>query len=324
MSVVALPDALVRAIAAEASRLPREALIHAAQSLSSSYRRTAGVLPLRLSDAERVAYAAMRLPATYAAVSVALSELDRVCAMSDFKRCLDVGAGPGTASLCAHALLPDAAFVQLERDAGWSALAQKLSDAVGLKASRSVTDAGAASADAHDLVIGAYVLNEVPEHKLDASVRALWAATSSALVIVEPGTPLGFGVVRRVREICLELGGHAAAPCTHNAPCPMTRDDWCHRAVRVERSALHRALKFAELGFEDEKFSYVAMTREAPLRAAPSRIVRKPMRGKGHLHLDLCSQDGLARTTIARSDGALYKAARDAEWGELWPPPQEG
>jgi ribosomal protein RSM22 (predicted rRNA methylase) len=101
----------------------------------------------------------------------------------------------------------------------------------------------------------------------------------------------------------------------------MNERDWCHRTVRVERSAWHRALKLADLAFEDEKFSYVAMTRARPSHQAGARIVRRPIRAGGHVHLDLCSQAGLTRTTVARSARTLYKAARDAEWGDAWPPP---
>ena len=37
--------------------------------------------------------------------------------------------------------------------------------------------------------------------------------------------------------------------------------------------------------------------------------------------LDLCEADGrLARTTVTKRHGDLYKAARDADWGDAWPP----
>jgi ribosomal protein RSM22 (predicted rRNA methylase) len=100
----------------------------------------------------------------------------------------------------------------------------------------------------------------------------------------------------------------------------MSRADWCHRPVRVARSAAHREAKRADLSYEDEKFAYIVLTREAPRRRAPARIVRKPIRNAGHLHLDGCESGGIKRRTISRSDGPLYRAARDASWGDLWPP----
>ncbi len=327
MPVVALPDSLSRAVAAEGNRLPADELIHAAQRLSLAYRREAGGVPMRLGEAERAAYTAMRLPATYAAVRLALDEMSRTIDVACIERCLDAGAGPGTASLAARACLPHlSVFSQIERDAGWSDSATRLSAAMGLVASRVIGDIATLSTRPHDLVVAAYVLNEVPQSSLDATVRMLWSAASIALVVVEPGTPQGFAVVHRVRELCLQLDGHAAAPCTHDASCPMTSSDWCHRAVRVERGALHRKLKAAQLGFEDEKFCYVVMTRPEPMRIAASRIVRRPIRAGGHVHLDLCSQTGLARTTVTRADRPAYRAARDADWGETWPPmmPDDG
>ena len=323
MPVVGLPNALSQAIAAEGERLPAQDLVQAAQRLSSAYRRETAGLPVRLNEAERVAYVAMRLPATYAAVCAALDEMARVVDVTEFDSCLDAGSGPGTASLAARERLASLSiFKQIERDGGWSSIAARLSGAMGFQASRGNGDIVSVieQSRTYDLVLAAYVLNELPRANLDGAIRALWSATASALVVVEPGTPHGFEVVGRVRTLCLESGGFAAAPCTHNAACPMTPSDWCHRAVRVERSPLHRKLKDAALGFEDEKFSYVVITRRAPTRLAPSRIVRRPIRAGGHVHLDLCSENGLTRSTITRADRSPYKAARDADWGDLWPP----
>src|SRR4026207_437228 len=106
MAVISLPSSLAGAIAAEGGRLPVTDLVHAAQSLSTAYRRGGGAIPFALNDASRTAYLIVRLPATYAAVSTALSELDRVVDAAELRSCLDVGAGPGTASLAAHDLWP--------------------------------------------------------------------------------------------------------------------------------------------------------------------------------------------------------------------------
>jgi ribosomal protein RSM22 (predicted rRNA methylase) len=168
------------------------------------------------------------------------------------------------------------------------------------------------------VVVACYALGETGDDRT-AAVDALWTAAAKALIVVEPGTPRGFETVRDVRAQILAQGGHAAAPCGHDAPCPMSANDWCHRPVRVARNAAHRAAKQAALAFEDEKFSYVVLTR-APVTSPGARIVRKPMRGSGHVHLDTCTPAGLERVTVARSDRDHYRAARDASWGGVWPP----
>jgi ribosomal protein RSM22 (predicted rRNA methylase) len=96
--------------------------------------------------------------------------------------------------------------------------------------------------------------------------------------------------------------------------------DWCHFAARVSRSSLHRQVKGGSLPYEDEKFSYVAAAR-FPAAPAASRIVRHPQIRKGQVLLDLCTaEDGLRRETVTKRHGDAYRAARDADWGDAWPP----
>ena len=52
--------------------------------------------------------------------------------------------------------------------------------------------------------------------------------------------------------------------------------DWCHFTQRLPRSRAHKQIKGAELPFEDEKFSYVALTR-APVARIPPACWRSPM-----------------------------------------------
>ena len=87
-----------------------------------------------------------------------------------------------------------------------------------------------------------------------------------------------------------------------------------------KRQSLHRRIKGGSLAYEDEKFAYVAAAR-FPVEPAPSRVVRRPQIRKGQVLLDLCETDpSLRRTTITKRHGDLYKAARDTEWGDPWPP----
>ncbi|CAM5473858.1 hypothetical protein SCYAM73S_08480 [Streptomyces cyaneofuscatus] len=82
---------------------------------------------------------------------------------------------------------------------------------------------------------------------------------------------------------------------------------------RVSRSSLHRQVKGGSLSHEDEKFSYVVATR-FPATPAPARITRKPPL-QGQVLLELCTRDdGLARSTVTKRHGELYRAARDIAW----------
>ncbi|MFE4825693.1 small ribosomal subunit Rsm22 family protein [Streptomyces sp. NPDC056672] len=193
-----------------------------------------------------------------------------------------------------------------------------------------------------DLVTVSYVLKELTERDRAVLVEET-ARAAQAVVIVEPGTPDGYLRIIEARDRLIAAGLRIAAPCPHGGACPIERGtDWCHFAARVSRSSLHRQVKGGSLPYEDEKFSYVAAVRfgTPPLpgrtddaaradraradraRADRARVVRKPQIRKGQVLLDLCTEDdGLRRETVTKRHGPLYRAARDTEWGDTWPPP---
>lgn len=322
MPISRLPSSLAAALAREARKFAVADLTQSAAALSKNYRNTETNLTQRLTPETAGAYAAARLPATFAAASAAFEALKHALGQGSVTSLLDAGAGPGTATFAALAAFPALkTLTQIERDPGWSALAAQLDVAMGIAPLRKIADLTSHPATtAHDIVTACYTLNEISGASRDAAIEWLWRATKVALVIVEPGSRRGFDTILRTRSIVLAQGGHIAAPCTHHEPCPMAAGDWCHFPARLERSAVHRAAKGAELSHEDEKFSYIVVTREPPARRRAARIVHKPIRAGGHVHLDMCAADGLTRTTIGKSDKANYRAARDAEWGDPWPP----
>lgn len=318
--IATLPQALSQAIEAEVAEHDAAAIRTAAAALSEAYRGKRAIART-LSPVERAAYLAVRFPSTFASAAAVWGELATVCDLASVRTVLDAGAGPGTASLAAYSVLPRATFSLFERDSGWRQTAARLTTALGVE-STFRTGALPGAIAPHDIVVSAYALNELPESERAKAIAALWPAARVALIVLEPGTPKGFAVCDMARTQTLAAGAHAAAPCTHNDRCPMTTADWCHRPVRLARSAIHRSAKLSALAHEDEKFSYVILTRDPPRRVAQARIVRKPMRNAGHVHLDLCNANGLQRTTVGRSDKANYRDARDAEWGSVWPPDQ--
>ena len=74
-------------------------------------------------------------------------------------------------------------------------------------------------------------------------------------------------------------------------------------------------MKGAEVPFEDEKFSYVVLTR-TPLAARPSRVLAAPVVGKAEVAAKLCAHDGLALAKIPRRDKPAYAHARRWSWGD--------
>ena len=299
-----LPVAVRQQIEEQAGALGFPALQRAAGALSGAYRE--GRAP-RLAAPERTAaYLVTRMPATYAAAYVVLREVAaRIGAIGSI---LDAGAGTGAASLAARAHFPGAHITLVERDPAFaSAARQWLPDAAFLAADIARLDA----LPPHDLVIAAYSLGEFGA----PLAMALWQAACVALVLIEPGTPRGFGLIRQVRGGLLAAGARMIAPCPAETACPVADPDWCHFAARVERSSLHRRVKGGELGYEDEKFSYVALARQ-PVDLPASRIVRHPQHRPGLIEIQTCTPAGLRSERVSKRDRDRFRAARKAEWGD--------
>ncbi|KUN05447.1 rRNA methyltransferase [Streptomyces yokosukanensis] len=321
-------ESLRRSLAELLDGLPPRQAAGAVERLIANYRGdTPTHAPILRDRADVIAYAAYRMPATFEAVRTALEAL--ATAAPDFTpgSHVDVGGGTGAATWAVTATWPGERGVTV---LDWAepalALGREIAAAnpalAGARWQRARIGADLTLDDA-DLLTVSYVLNELSEPDRAALVDAA-AAAASAVVIVEAGTPAGYARVIEARDRLVRAGLRVVAPCPHSAACPIEPGkDWCHFSARVSRSSLHRQVKGGTLPYEDEKFSYVVATR-LPAEPASARIVRRPQIRKGQVLLDLCEADErLARTTVTKRHGDLYKAARDADWGDPWPPPEE-
>ncbi|MFH9980402.1 small ribosomal subunit Rsm22 family protein [Streptomyces sp. NPDC017179] len=306
--------------------LPPRQAAGAVERLIANYRgSTPTDAPILRDSADVAAYAAYRMPATFEAVRSALAAFAEAAPEWAPASHTDIGGGTGAAAWATAATWDGIRPVTV---LDWAEPALALGRRIA-EAEPALRDArwqrariGAAlTLDDTDLVTVSYVLGELTAPDRAAVVDAA-AAAARAVVVVEPGTPDGYARVIEARARLTAAGFHIAAPCPHSAACPIVPGtDWCHFSARVSRSSLHRQVKGGSLAYEDEKFSYVAATR-FPVTPAPARVVRRPQIRKGQVLLDLCAPDeGLRRETVTKRHGDLYKAARDTDWGDPWPPP---
>ncbi|WP_405596847.1 small ribosomal subunit Rsm22 family protein [Streptomyces sp. NBC_01410] len=324
-------EALRTTLAALLDGLPPKQAAQAVDRLIANYRGTTPTdAPVLRDRSDVAAYAAYRMPATFEAVRSALAALRAAAPEWTPATHTDIGGGTGAASWAvAEAWEEDAPRTTV---LDWAepalALGRELAVASGVPALRAAEwqrsrISAALRIESTDLVTVSYVLKELTAEDRDAVVTEA-ARAAQAVVIVEPGTPDGYARVIEARDRLIAAGLTVAAPCPHSAACPIEPGaDWCHFAARVSRSSLHRQVKGGSLPYEDEKFSYVAAVR-FPANPAASRVTRKPQIRKGLVLLDLCTDtEGLRRDTVTKRHGALYKSARDASWGDPWPPHDE-
>lgn len=317
-----LPAALKAEIENKCSAYKQAALISAAQAISERYRKESGQGKRLLTrDIEAMSYAVVRMPATYGAVSSALA-YTFACFDERVDSVLDVGAGTGAASWAVNELIGNPmSFTCLEREpamitlgSGLMAADPQLSGAKWIRHDLAVTPVTQQA----DVVIASYALNELDEKKRGEVLQKLWACANKLLVIVEPGTPVGFGQLRQARNVLLGLGGHVIAPCAHSGECQLAEDDWCHFTCRVSRSRLHKLMKGGDAPYEDEKYAFLAMAK-APGQPVPSRILRHPLKEAGKITLKLCSEEGISEKAITKKHGDLFKKARKANSGDAFP-----
>ncbi|KAL9406643.1 hypothetical protein Peur_003615 [Populus x canadensis] len=264
--------------------------------IKSSY----GDIGLNYRDDETIAYVASRMPAVFSACYRVLSEVRRRLPGFSPTKILDFGAGTGSAFWAIREVWPKSLQKvnlvepsQSMQRAGRS-LIQDLKNLPLIHSYNSLQDLSKSirkSERKHDLVIASYVLGEIPSLKDRITiVRQLWELTGDVLVLIEPGTPHGFGIISQMRshilwmekrkcgkaegkisETCKDLvpykgGAFVIAPCSHDGSCPLVKSGkYCHFVQRLQRTTSQRAYKRSKgetlRGFEDEKFSFVAFRR---------------------------------------------------------------
>lgn len=314
-----LPAALRAALEARLQGVSRNAAAERAAVISRTYRDGGSSAAIR-SETDALAYALARMPATYAADVAALNALAEI--RPDFApvSLIDIGAGPGTATwAAAEAFSSVQSFTLLDANDALRKLAVDLageSARLG-KVTYERGDARAllTKAEPVDLVIASYLIGEMGEAERTSLAALMWEKTRDTLLVVEPGTPAGYARIIALRKQLIAAGAHVVAPCPHDRACPLTPPDWCHFTQRLQRSRAHKQVKGAEVPFEDEKLSYVVLSR-TPVGDRPSRVLAQPATGKVEVVAKLCGPDGLDIARVPRRDKAAYAEARRWRWGD--------
>lgn len=271
-----------------------------------------------VSRTDVLAYAAVRMSATFAAVSKAL-ELSLACFDGEIGSILDIGAGTGAGAVAAARLTDCESITCLEKEKNMLELGRELCECADVPTVWEQRDISQGIAQSADLVLCSYCLNELPESERDPVISQLANAAEKLLVIVEPGTPFSFEEMKKTRQLLIDKGLKIAAPCPHEKVCPLPEDDWCHFTARAQRSRLHKLMKNADVPYEDEKFCFLAATRSGSVPCA-SRILRRPVIQSGYITLTLCEGSGGIMTEKITKKSPHFKAARKSESGGEFPP----
>lgn len=263
-------------------------------------------------DLKAKVYAVTRMPATFKAASEVLENTFKIYD-PNISSALDIGAGLGAASLALNEHKEVDHIDLYEKESAM----RRLGSSIYKEYPFSYKEFDITKdeiVDKYDLVIASYMFNEIDSSLYKECINKMYKATNDLVVVIEPGTPKGYSIIQTIRNELLKLGMHIVAPCPHESNCPMKDGDWCHFATRIQRSKLHKALKEGEASFEDEKFSYIVMSKIGTNRCA-SRILRHPIINKGMIRLTVCNKDDIKEIEI-RKNHPDYKVIKKLKVGD--------
>ena len=314
-----IPDLLEMAIEEEIQGIKITELKEIAKNLSNRYMNEKRAGQTLLSkEKEALAYSIMRMPATFCAVTVALRNTLNIAENCDIETVLDIGAGTGAATWAINELINPKEITCLEREEAMRNVGQALMKNTGeMKKvqwiNEDITNFGCIKGA--DLIVSSYMINELKEEERKNVIRKLLELESKIILIIEPGTREGFKNIKEKQKISLDSGAYIVAPCTHQEVCKLPEDDWCHTTVRVERNKTHKILKSADAPYEDEKFSYIAISKQN-LGTVESRILRHPIIEAGKITLKLCTNGNIEQRIITKKEKEQFKQAKKKKCGD--------
>ncbi len=278
---------------------------------------------------DALAYLGLRFPATYAQIAGALLQIqDRV---PDWRprSVLDIGCGPGTGIWAATSVWPDmTAAVGVDQDTHLLSLAEEIgSDAhISTKITwvQQTVARWTATVDTntYDLIIVANVLNELPKGIKDDFFAALQQHSSGIVLLLEPGTPRGYAIIRSAAEKIV-LKAPLIAPYIHNTFVPseaywihfpqlFTRPDF----LRKIRQSMRESSDMAS-DWEETKYSYVACGSVPMTTTYWGQAIGSVQKYRGYLTLPVLTADGVHTARVMKRHKVEYAAAKRIRWGEL-------
>ena len=316
-----LPIELRNAIDNKLQNVSIKELSKFAEDISNKYRNEErNGKRLLTKEAEALSYAAVRMPATYGAVYTALKNTFQINNI-EIETLLDVGAGTGAGSWAVNEFLDLKRIICIEREEvminiGKSLMLESENKVLQNSVWKQQDIIKNRITDTADLVICSYMLNELPEADRMKVLENLWEITNKVLIIIEPGTPYGFSIIKQIRKELINKKGYLIAPCSNIEECPL-ENDWCHSICRISRNKAHKLLKDADVPYEDEKFSYISFSKQEFNKIEFSRILRHPIIETGKITVNTCSAEGIKTEIITKKEKDKFKKLKKSKCGDI-------
>jgi SAM-dependent methyltransferase len=263
-------------------------------------------------------YVAFFLPRSIHQVASVLGELDRPP-----KRLVDIGCGPGAATLAACQRGVRAVLALDHAPAALEFVGRVTDDRVTTRQLDFETgDAAAIVRDFEaDTAVASHVVNELFSDQTDAHDRRAdfcmelldALLDDGRLILIDPALRSTSRDLLHVRNALVERGAAVIAPCLRQSTCPALEDprDWCHAERPWSPAPIVKAIAEA-VGVRHDvaKMTYLVIGKNAPTFAENQyRIVSEPLHTKGRLRYFGCGRVGRHAIVMKERDATGAAAA---------------
>lgn len=280
----------------------------------------------------RKAYIHYFLPSNIYKIHIPLKELSlhpKKILSKEKLRILDIGSGPGTATLGALEFFSVQGNRPILEFTAVDPVAENLRDAEAIFKDRSpkqatltILKSGIEKMEPlikgrFDIVILSNLLNEVAHSDAERiakrvailkSLLSKFLVPDGSCIIIEPSLRDTSREMLMVRDGLLEEGLHIYSPCLMGEKCPALDNpkDWCHEDIPWEPPAIVKEVdRLTGLRKDSLKFSYQVLRKDGLSLTdiygeSSYRVVSDPLVSKGKTEFYICGRGG--RRLIARLD----------------------
>lgn len=325
---VNLPEKISNAISALLSLPEHDRWVANAEKLHERYMTREKENGSYISTSIDVfAYLGLRSAATYAQISGALLQVQESMPLWHPASLLDIGSGPGTAVWAAKTLWPSIATATcIDQDEKFIAIGKELLEKSELPIhvdwkQQDVRTSLGNTTQLYDLVIIANVLNELdPEETRTLVINAL-SRCKGVLIVIEPGTPLGYTIVQATAK---SIAGKNTLIAPYIGNSFVKSDDyWIHFPQRFIRPAflkrIRQHMRDSELmasDWEEAKYSFVAVGKTTSEEKFWGRCIGSIKKQKGFLEVPILTKDKIVYAKVLKRHKEQYNFAKELKWGQ--------
>jgi ribosomal protein RSM22 (predicted rRNA methylase) len=276
---------------------------------------------------DAIAYLALRAPATYAQFAGVFAATQEVLPSWQPKTLLDIGGGPGTAIWAAQNIWPSLEqATSIDRDANLTTAGKQIAEVAKIPV---VMDwqledlrRGVPADKTYDIVVIGNVLNELHPSEGEKLLGQAFNVCSGVLLIVEPGTPFGSGIVVSTAKK-LQKVSHVIAPYIDNS-LVVSEDFWLHFSQRFIRPEFSRRIRqrmrdtlLMASDWEDAKYSYAAISKIPQEFSGWGRVIGPIKSQKGFIEVPVMTKQAFETIKVMKRDKNRYVIAKNLRWGDL-------